>query len=326
MKRTINIGVLGCAAIANRSVIPAIIELNDIYTLTGIASRNIENATIFAERFKTNAFDGYQSLIDSPELDAVYIPLPNSLHAEWIEKALDRGLNVLVEKSLACEYEDVVKLTNLARQKGLVLVENFQFRFHSQLAYIKNIIEQESIGELRCIRSFFGFPGLSSENDIRYQKSLGGGALLDAGAYPLKIAQIFLGYDIEVKAASINTTVDKEVDIWGGAYLKQKNGSIFAEIAFGFDNFYQCNIEIWGSKGRIYTNRIFTANTGYQPIIEFETQKGKEQIMLPQDNHFKNMLIHFHELVHNKINLEDEFIQNINQARLINEIKNKANE
>ncbi len=269
--KKINIAVLGCAAIAERSVIPALLDLPAHYSLVAIASRNTDKANEFARRFNTKAYTGYQQAIDDKTIDAVYIPLPNSLHFEWVQKSLKAGKHVLVEKSLACTYNEALELNKLAREGNLALVENFQFRFHSQLAYIKDLLQNGTIGEIRCIRSSFGFPGLPTESDIRYQKVLGGGALLDAGAYPIKIAQIFMGNDIEVKAANLNSIEAKEVDIWGGAYLKQTKGNLFAEIAFGFQHFYQCNIEIWGSQGKLYSNRIFTAGNNVKPEIEIET-------------------------------------------------------
>jgi len=324
--KKINIAVLGCAAIAERSVIPAIIDLPDYYNLCGIASRNADKVSIFAQRFNTKPYFGYQNAIDDKFIDAVYIPLPNSLHYEWVKKALQAKKHVLVEKSLACSLAESVELNNLAKINNLALVENFQFRFHSQLTYIQDIIQKGAIGEIRSIRSSFGFPGLSSEDDIRYQKELGGGALLDAGAYPIKIAQIFMGNNIEVKAANLNDIEGKEVDIWGGAYLKQIDGNLFAEIAFGFQHFYQCNIEIWGSKGKLYSNRIFTAGNNVKPIIEIETQSGKENITLSVDKHFHNMLIYFNNVINSDILKEKEYIDNINQARLIQQTIQKSNE
>lgn len=328
MQKILNIGVLGCANIAKRSVVPAILELQDHLKLAGIASRTLDRAQEFASEFSTSAFDCYQRLLDQPELDAVYVPLPNSLHFEWVEKALLKGLHVLVEKSLACDYEDVKHLNSIAKEKKLALVENFQFRFHSQLQSVLDLISDGTIGELRCFRSSFGFPGLPEPNDIRYQKALGGGALLDTGAYPLKIAQIIMGHDIEVKAASLNFTQDKEVDIWGGAYLKQKNGTMFGETAFGFNHQYQCNLELWGSKGKLSTGRIFTAPPSHVPIIELETQSAKEMISLQPDHHFKNMLVYFCNLIRSgdPQKLDKEYKQNVNQARLIDESKLKANE
>jgi len=325
MKNKINIGVLGCAHIAQNSVIPAINELNSLFSLMGIASRAQEKADQFAGRFNTKAFNDYAKLLEEPLLDAVYIPLPNALHAEWIEKSLKKGLHVLVEKSLACSYEEVKTLNELAKEKSLVLLENFQFRFHSQLDFIKKKVAEGKIGELRSFRSSFGFPPFEDKNNIRYDKGLGGGALLDAGTYPVKISQIFLGENLKVEAANLYYDHEKGVDIWGGAYLKQKNGNAFSGIAFGFDNFYQCNLEILGSKGKIYTNRIFTAPIGYEPVIELETASGRETIKLPGDNPFRKILTYFYDLVVLGEGSMQEYRQNINQARLIAELKEKAN-
>ena len=324
MTRKINIGVLGCANIAERFMIPAIISLNQHFNLIGIASRNLEKAAQFAEKANAKSYNSYEELIDDPLVDAVYIPLPNALHAQWIEIALGLGLHVLVEKSMACSYEEVRELNKIAKARSLVLLENFQFRFHTQLAFIKKILHEGTIGELRCMRSSFGFPPFPNENNIRYQKELGGGALLDVGAYPIKLSQIFLGENIDVKEANLYFDENKGVDIWGGAYLKQRDGVLFSEIAFGFDNFYQCNLELWGSKGKIYTNRIFTASPEHEPIIELETMAGKEMIKLPVDYHFKNMLMHFYDLIISKKGIKNEYLQNVNQARLIEELKNKA--
>ena len=325
MSNKINIGVLGCADIAERLMIPSIVGLNQYFNLVGIASRNKDKAIKFAENFNTKAYDGYDELLNDPLLDAVYIPLPNALHTEWIEKALCSEVHVIVEKSLGCDYDEVLKINELAKSRSLVLLENFQFRFHSQLAFIKNMLEEGIIGELRCMRSSFGFPPFPDENNIRYKKELGGGALLDVGAYPLKLSQIILGYDLEIKASTLVYDKGKGVDIWGGAFLKQTNGVLFSEIAFGFDNYYQCNIELWGSKGKIYSNRIFTAPIGYEPVIELETAVGKETIKIPADQHFRNILIHFYDLIISKNGLENEYLQNINQAKLIAELKNMSN-
>lgn len=322
--KKINIGILGCANIAQRFIIPTLIGMKEFHIL-GVASRHKEKADSFAKEFNIRAFYSYQSLLEVSSLDAVYIPLPNSLHYEWIKKSLKSNFHVLVEKSMCCNYEEVIELNELARQKGLVLIENFQFRFHSQLKYLKNLVDSGKIGELRNIRASFGFPPFSDSDNIRYKRELGGGALLDAGAYPLKISQIFLGNNTEVLSASLETQKDREVDIWGSAYVKQKNGNLVFQIAFGFDHFYQNNIEIWGSKGRIYTNRIFTAPPDFEPIFELESTAGKEIVKLPSDNHFKNMLKYFHTQIFTKEKIEDEYDQNINQARLINELRVKAN-
>lgn len=324
MENIVNIGVLGCANIAKRSVIPAIMELGEQFFLEGVASRSEETAKSCADVFDTKAYAGYQTLLDSSQLDAVYIPLPNALHAKWIEMALNRNIHVLVEKSLACKFNEVLWLNQLAKEKKLVLFENFQFRFHRQLSMIKQLVGNGNIGELRCVRSSFGFPPFPDKENIRYKQEIGGGALLDAGAYPVKIAQMFLGDDIEVKASSLHVDPVKNVDIWGGAYLQQSSGTLFAELAFGFDHHYQCNLELWGSKGKLTATRIFTAPSGYSPEILIETSNGAETITVDQDNHFKNMLMHVHRLITTRKELDDEYEQNIQQAQLLEQVKLNA--
>lgn len=322
--KKINIGILSTANIAVRSIIPAILNLDSKYKLAGIASRNNKKAELAAADFNAEPYTGYENLLQKDNLDAVYIPLPNALHFEWIDKALDRGFHILVEKSLACSLDEGELLNKKAREKNLVIFENFQFRFHSQLKYILEVIKSGKLGELRCVRSSFGFPPFSDENNIRYRKALGGGALLDAGAYPIKISQILLGSDLSVSASKLQIDEKRGVDIWGGAFLKQQNGDLFSEIAFGFDQYYQCNVELWGSKGKLFTNRIFTAKPEFKPEIIIETSEGKEVIALKPDDHFKNMLDHFYQLCIGEADLNSEYEQNINQARLISELKEKA--
>jgi len=324
MQNSINIGVLGCANIAKRSLIPAILDLKEEYCLKGVASRSGESATACAEQFATESYTGYEELLNSGNLDAVYIPLPNALHTEWIEKALNRNIHVLVEKSLSCFFEDAQRLNQLAKEKHLGVVENFQFRFHRQLSIIKELVAEGRIGELRCVRSSFGFPPFPDNDNIRYQKHLGGGALLDAGAYPVKIAQLFLGDEIEVKASSLYLDPEYNVDIWGGAYLQQSNGHLFAELAFGFDHYYQCTLELWGSKGKLTAPRIFTASPGFSPEILLETADGREVIAVEPDNHFRNMLMHLHRLITTGKDFDAEYEQNVVQARLLEEVKLKA--
>jgi dTDP-3,4-didehydro-2,6-dideoxy-alpha-D-glucose 3-reductase len=321
----IRIGVIGCASIADRYVIPAIIDLPDHFTLIGVAGRDETKTRQFAEKFSTTPFSGYDALISYGQIDAVYIPLPNALHREWIEKALDNSLHVLVEKSLACSHEEGVFLNKLAEDKKLILVENFQFRFHSQIEIINRIIREGQIGELRYLRSTFGFPPFTDPMNIRYQASLGGGALLDAGAYTIKVAQNFLGNDLTVTAANLVYDPEKGIDIWGGAYLRQKAGQLFAEIAFGFDFYYQCSLEIMGSKGLITADRIFTSPPGHSPKITVETAEGRKENIIGPDNHFKNMLLHFYGLVKGEQGAEDEYRMNVSQARLIEELRQRAN-
>lgn len=325
MSKVINIGVLGCANIADKYVIPTIKEFQEKYNLIGIASRTKEKADEFATKYATKAYYSYDELLNENTLDAIYIPLPNSLHYEWIKKALGLGKHVIVEKSLACNYDDVKELNDLAKEKNLLLLENFQFRFHSQIKYIKKLIANGELGEIRNIKSYFGFPPFADKENIRYKKELGGGSLLDAGAYPIKISQILMGLDIEVTDSNLVLSQEHDnVDIAGNGTLREISGNLSSQFAFGFDHSYQCNIEVWGSKSIVSTNRIFTSPPGYKPVINKTVNGQVETIELNVDNHFENMLEYFYNGVNGKIDLEEEYKQNINQSRLISEFLQRS--
>jgi dTDP-3,4-didehydro-2,6-dideoxy-alpha-D-glucose 3-reductase len=325
MNRPLQIGVLGCSSFAQRSMIPAIKSLPEQFELVGIASRTVEKSIKCSKAMGIQrSYSSYDKLIDEEGLDAVYMPLPNSIHSEWIDKALDRGLHVIVEKSLACNSSDVIKLSNKADELGLALVENFQFRFHRQLRKIERLLKQGRIGELRSIRSSFGFPPFEDQNNIRYQKCLCGGALLDAGAYPIKIAQYFMGDKLTITSASLYTDPIKGVDIWGGGVVQKDGSPIFAQIAFGFDNHYQCNIELWGSRGKLITNRIFTAPPGFSPEIVIEDANGTEVVTVEEDNHYANMLTHFYKVTTDTELATIELKNNIRQSILIEQFRDLA--
>lgn len=320
MSDKIRIGVLGCSNIAERFVIPAICALTDLFEFVAVSSRCGQKLEAYCNRLNLKGVLGYQTLIDDYQLDAVYIPLPNSMHYEWVEKALSKGLHVLVEKSLACTFQEVEYLNSLAEKSGLVLLENFQFQKHKQLAVIKDILASGRLGDLRLLRSSFGFPPFPSKDNIRYSKELGGGALLDAGAYPIKIAQEIIGTNLYISAATLYKDNDLDVDLWGSLQINSYDHPVSGQLSFGFDNFYQCNLELWGSKGYLKAGRIFTAPPGTSVLLDLEYADGKsEKIQIIPDNHFENMLKYFNELTQNEVSRKSEYFKNINQSRLIAE-------
>jgi NDP-hexose-3-ketoreductase len=323
MNTIVKIGILGLANIAKKAIIPAIKSMPEHFELAGIATSNPEKMQIISEEFKVKAFSSYEDLINCKEIEAVYIPLPNSLHYEYVKKSLEAGKHVLVEKSLACTYEEVEELNQLAAKYQLALLENFQFRKHSQLQYIKNLIETNEIGEIRSIRSSFCFPPFLDEHNIRYKKELGGGALLDAGAYPIKLAQQLLGNEIKVKAAKLNNN-GLEVDIWGAGMITQKKGPLFLQFSFGFDHYYQCNLEIIGSKGILSTQRIYTAPPNYGVEIIIEKNNEKKIVTLPFENHYIKMLNYFYLCIDTTSLKNAEYIENKLQAKLIEQFFNKS--
>ncbi|MCP4216931.1 MAG: Gfo/Idh/MocA family oxidoreductase [bacterium] len=316
----LNLGVMGCAGIAWRRVLPEIIA-GDSFNLTATASRSREKAEKFAQRFDCEPVVGYDQLLEREDVDAVYIPLPTAMHAQWAIKALEKGKHCLVEKPAAANYTDVQKMVEAARKNNLAVMENFMFIHHSQQQWVKEQIKNGEIGDIRCFRSSFGFPPLPKDN-IRYNKELGGGALLDAGVYPLRAAQLFLGHELEVKAASLHIDQESDVDIFGGAFLCDTKG-VTAQLAFGFDNCYRCDYEIWGSKGKLSGDRVFSAPPGYQPTFIIEKQNERHEYKLPADNHFIRLFQAFHDSIRNR-DFEAQYRQLLKQAELLQDIRNNA--
>lgn len=320
MTNKINIGIMGCADVANRLVIPNIL-LSDKFNIVAIASRTIEKANELAIKFSCDAIVGYENLLLKDNVDAVYIPLPTGLHYEWIIKSLQAGKHVLAEKSIACDYNEVDEIIQLARKYQLCVFENFMFPFHSQFEFVREMIAKKIIGEMQLLRSSFGFPIVNAATNIRYKKEIGGGSLLDAGAYTLMGSQYFLGFKQEVLSSSLEYQ-GQEVDFQGSVMLKNRQG-IVSQLAFGFNNYYQNNIEIWGTKGKLTMERAYTSAPGFKPKVIIETQNNKEVYELPADNHFVNILKKFYDCILNK-KFDYQYEQILNQSRLLTQVINQS--
>jgi NDP-hexose-3-ketoreductase len=320
MTKPIKIGVMGCANIATRSIIPKI-KANPLFELVSIASRSLDKAQKYADLFNCKALGSYEELVNSNDIDAIYMPLPTGLHEEWVLKSLDKNKHILIEKSLAINYQSAKKMVEKAKEKNLLIMEDFMFLYHSQQNHIKQVLNNGEIGEIRCFRSSFGFPPFTDDN-FRYNKELGGGALLDAAAYTVRASQLFFGNDLNVQAAQLNTINNKEVDIYGGAFLTDSKGTVM-QLAFGFDNYYQCNYEFWGSKGKLIVHKSFTPKENEKPVITIHKQDESHEYSLPSDDHFKNILTEFATSITSG-NFEVKYTEILNQSRLLNELKIKS--
>ena len=319
MSKIIRVGIMGCAAIAKRSLAPAF-AAHTSFQLTAIASRTAEKATEFARQYGARPCS-YEELVAAEDVDLVYCPLPTGLHADWVAKCLQASKHVLCEKSLACTYEDVSRLVELARARHLLLMESFQFRFHAQNIYVKQLLREGAIGPLRQVVVRFGIPPFpEGAVNIRYSKKLGGGALLDNGAYTLKAASYLLGNDLTVLAAmnDINRSdkdgVGDDVDLTGSIMLRTVDG-VPVQTAYGFSHFYQNGYEIWGKDGKITTTRAFTARSDFAAPVILETSTGRTEKTF-QDDHFANLLTHVAARIEDGM-FEEEYLQNLLQARLL---------
>ena len=265
--------------------------------------------------FGGEPIEGYENLLNKTNVDAVYIPLPTGMHYEWIIKSLQAKKHVFCEKSISTNLREVNHIIRTAEQNKLCVFENFMFPYHSQFEFVSRKLNDGSIGELQLLRSSFGFPKFDIDDNIRYNKNLGGGALFDAGAYTLMASQYFLGINQKVLEATSRFESGFDVDFHGSITLQNKN-NIISQLAYGFDNFYQNNIELWGTKGKIVIERAFTAPPGYCPIVILDSHNLKQSFTLPADNHFINILEKFHQSISNG-DFSIMYEQILSQANLI---------
>ncbi len=333
----IKIGVLCPSEIAFRRFMPALKKL-DNFEYIGLAAATrreftgdnsdeimpseLEKARNFSEQYGGKIFSGYNSLITSSKIDAVYIPLPPALHFKWAKAALESGKHVLLEKPFTTNLSDTNTLIELAKSGNLAVHENYMFVYHSQLEWIRNKLTEGAVGDIRLIRIDFGFP-FRGANDFRYNKALGGGALLDCGGYTLKLASVFLGESARITTSHLNGKDGFEVDIYGSATLVNDNG-LAAQVSFGMYNSYKCNLEVWGTTGTLFTGRILTAPEDFEPVVTVKNTEGMQDYTLPSDDTFKKSIEFFEKCVKNSA----ERIGNYNaiciQSKLVEEIGKKV--
>ncbi|MYW65858.1 Gfo/Idh/MocA family oxidoreductase [Streptomyces sp. SID8379] len=316
----VRFGILGCAAIAGRRMLPAMRQVAEAVPVA-VASRDLARAEEFAGRFGIEAVEGYERLLARDDIDAVYIPLPTALHAEWIGRALAAGKHVLAEKPLATTAAQAAALSAQARRAGLHLAENFMFLHHPQHALVSELLADGVIGEPRSFTAEFRVPPFAPD-DIRYRPGLGGGALLDLGVYPLRAAQLHLGDALRVVGSVLRHDAEHDVDTGGAALLATPEG-VTAQLSFGMADAYRSRYEVVGSRGRIRLDRAFTPPEDRPAVVLIEHGDGTttERTVAPAVQ-FALSVRSFAEAVRQGGAVPDPAI--VRQARLLDDIRDRA--
>ena len=178
-----------------------------------VASRNPQRAAeLFTFTPDTLIYNDYDTLINDPEIEALYIPLPNSLHAEWAIKALRAGKHVLCEKPLAVTAEQGVTIVQTARDTGMLLMEAFMYRFHPQTLWALEQVAAGRIGQVKLVRASFAFNVGARPHDIRLQAALAGGSLMDVGCYPVNLCRAIYGRTPIAVGARVFVPANGEVE------------------------------------------------------------------------------------------------------------------
>jgi predicted dehydrogenase len=197
---TVRVGVLGAARITPGAMIRPARTSGEV-EVVAIAARDRSRADAFAAKHGVpQVFDSYSELLADPEIDAVYNPLPNGLHAEWTIAALEAGKHVLCEKPFTANAEEAEAVAAVATRTGLVVMEAFHYRYHPLAQRMREIVESGELGTIERIDTALCFP-LPRFSDIRYQYDLAGGATMDVGSYTVHIARLLGGEEPTVVSA-----------------------------------------------------------------------------------------------------------------------------
>jgi D-xylose 1-dehydrogenase (NADP+, D-xylono-1,5-lactone-forming) len=252
-ERRLRWGLLGTGRI-NRAVIPPLRE-SERHELVAVASRTGERAAAYAAEWGIpKAVAGYDTLLADPDIDVVYVALPNALHAEWTARAARAGKHVLCEKPLVTTREQWQTVADAAGATGVVVAEAFMYRHHSQTLAVGRLVADGQIGEVQLVRGSFTFT-LTREGDVRLRPDLAGGSLWDVGCYPVSYARLIVGAEPD-EAFGMATMGPTGVDVSFAGQLRFPGGAV-AQFDCGFQSPFRTDIEIVGRDGVILVPHPF---------------------------------------------------------------------
>lgn len=248
-------GLLSTAHI-NRRVIPTI-RASQRGELVAVASRNIEKGKAYAAEWNIpRIFGGYDEMLTSGEIDAVYISLPNHLHAEWTIRALEAGVHVLCEKPFCLSINEVDQMTAASKSTGKILAEAFMYRHHPQTLTAKEWVQNGKLGDVHLVQGHFSFFMQIGSDNIRLAPEKGGGALWDVGVYPLSFAQYIYGR-APLSVSAVQRQSETGVDLTLAGQMDYGDEQM-AQISCSFQIPFETYFTIHGTRGRLDITRPFT--------------------------------------------------------------------
>jgi predicted dehydrogenase len=269
--RRIGWGLLSTARINDR-LIPAIRSEGRSELVAVASRRGLDEARKYAgERSIPKAYGTYEAMLSDPDVDVVYVSLPNSLHAAWSIHALEAGKHVLCEKPLATSAGDVDQMAQAAERHGVVLQEAVMMRFHPQTRELRRLVAEGIIGEVRLIRGVFCFM-LERPGDVRFEPALGGGSVWDVGSYPVSFIRTMLAAEpVEVHGWQIPN--DRGVDLSFAGQMRFATGTL-AQFFSSFQTVPHAEMELIGTLGKIHLDLPYLNKTGVTSTVRIERTRG----------------------------------------------------
>ena len=253
---------------------------SDRVDVIAVASRDAARAEAYArERGIERGYGSYKELLDDPDVEAVYISLPNSLHVEWSIRALEAGKHVLCEKPMSRRAEEVERAFDVAERSGRLLMEAFMYRHNPQTARLKELVDGGAIGRLRLLRAAFSFPLADAEN-VRLDASLDGGGLMDVGCYCISGTRLLGGEPEHVYGEQVLGESGVDELFTGTMRLR---GDVLAQFDAGLVLQVRDELEAIGEDGSLFLDDPWHCK---RPVIELRTAGGVEEIAVePADSY-----------------------------------------
>ena len=285
---------MSTANIGRAAVNPAI-QASTNGELVALASRDVGRAREFAAKWGIpRHHGGYEALLDDSEIDAVYIPLPNSLHREWTIRAAEKGKHVLCEKPLATSAAECLEMQAAADANGVKLMEAFMYRFHPRTLKVVELVRGGTVGALRMIRSAFTFR-LTRPDNIRLQPELGGGALMDVGCYCVNLSRTVAGSEpVAVQAWATWTPSGVDAQMAGSLLFE---GGVLAQFDCALTMERRELYEVAGTEAGLVVPAAFLPGTG---DVAITVQRGREAEVrhdIPGVDQYRLMVEHFADCV-----------------------------
>ena len=285
-----------------------------------IASRDHARAEAYARAHEIErAYGTYEALLADPDVEAVYISLPNSLHAEWSIRALEAGKHVLCEKPLSRRADDVERAFEAAERAGRILMEAFMYRHNPQTARLKELVDGGAIGRLRLIRAAFTFP-LTRVGDVRLDPLLDGGALMDVGCYCVSGARLLAGEPTSVYGAQVVAETGVDAVFVGTMRFRD---DVIAQFDSGFVVQVRDELEAIGEEGSVFADDPWHAR---KPVLEVRSPGGVEEIVVERADSYRLELENMGDAIHGEATQLLGRDDAVGQARAIEALYRSADE
>jgi xylose dehydrogenase (NAD/NADP) len=319
---TVGWGILSSARIGRSALIPAMAAAKNA-RLVALGTPHADRVEESASRHGYRVLPDYAAVLADPEVDAVYNPLPNGMHAEWSIRALEAGKHVLCEKPIAVRPEEVAAMIAAAETAGRWLMEAFMYRFHPQLPLAKETLDSGRVGPLRLIRAAFTFNSAPNPENPRFQRDQGPGALLDVGCYCVNAIRFFSGGPPIAATAWASWHPESEGDLTTTGLLEYDSHAGLFDCSFEAAG--RSGIELVGSLGRIEIPRPWLPGTD-PAVVRVHDRNGIEELKTRGVDQYRLMVEHFNDCIlknHPPVRPPQDALENM---RVLEAIRRSARE